>query len=281
MTDKYPKITIVTPSYNQAEFLERTILSVINQGYPNLEYFIIDGGSNDGSVDIIKKYEQHIDYWVSEADSGQSNAINKGFKRASGELYNWLNSDDILYPNALHIVADYYKRFPKYQMFFGNRIILDVHDRILKINEGPNFNRREARYFLKIPQETTFFTSTIWENVNGLDESLHYTMDADLWHKFMKYTDFKQIPYFLGAYREHDESKSVQVFGEVSQRDDSQDEFDEYARRYRTWVSKIPRIRRFLYLLSQSRLIIRKSSKKYRIELEHIYNLIAQLDADK
>ncbi|MFW5887134.1 MAG: glycosyltransferase, partial [Bacteroidota bacterium] len=115
----YPKITFVTPSYNQGEFIEDTILSIINQNYPNLEYIIIDGGSKDNTVEIIKKYEQHITFWVSEKDNGQSHAINKGFARATGAWGIWINSDDMLAPGALHKIAERLARAPKSTMLMG------------------------------------------------------------------------------------------------------------------------------------------------------------------
>ena len=105
-----PRITIITPSLNQGEFLEDTIHSILNQNYPNLEYFIVDGGSTDNSVDIIKKYEHRINWWVSEPDRGQSHAINKGLVRATGDIINWINSDDLLFPGALQRVASCYQR---------------------------------------------------------------------------------------------------------------------------------------------------------------------------
>jgi glycosyltransferase involved in cell wall biosynthesis len=115
----YPKITIITPSYNQGQFIEETILSVINQNYPNLEYIIIDGGSTDNSIDIIKKYEKYIAYWVSEKDSGQANAINKGLKIASGEIVNWINSDDLLSNGALDVIANLYISNKKVDLICG------------------------------------------------------------------------------------------------------------------------------------------------------------------
>jgi glycosyltransferase involved in cell wall biosynthesis len=120
----YPKISIVIPSYNQGKYLEETILSVINQNYPNLEYVIIDDGSTDNSVEIIKKYEKYLTYWVSEKDNGQSDAINKGLKKCTGEIFNWLNSDDYLETNALFKIAEAYKKIPKKRFFVLECIIL-------------------------------------------------------------------------------------------------------------------------------------------------------------
>lgn len=270
----YPKITIVTPSFNQAIFLERTILSVINQGYPNLEYIIIDGGSTDGSVDIIKKYESHISKWVSEPDSGQSNAINKGFKMATGDLYNWLNSDDILYPATLKIVAEYCLKYPNHQVFYGDRVIIDKDDRVLKVNEGPSFKRWESKMYLKIPQETTFFSKSIWNKVNGLNEDLHYTMDVDLWRRFLKYTDFIHIPFYLGAYREHDLSKSVEVFGPNKSSDRAAWEIERYKEMYATKWHRHTKVQKLAFLLNQGRLAYEKSSRKGRVEADFIYSLI-------
>jgi len=274
----YPKITIVTPSFNQAEFLERTILSVINQDYLNLEYIIVDGGSTDGSIDIIKKYESHLAYWISESDNGQSHAINKGFKKATGDIYNWLNSDDILYPGVLKIIADYYQRTPQIHVYFGDRIIINCKDDIIGINEGPSFKNWESKYYLKIPQEATFFTRDIWEKVDGLDEELHYTMDVDLWRRFLKHSRFKHIPYFIGAYREHDLSKSVLNFGANKKFDNAKYERSLYKERYAyKWMSS-PRLKRLFFMMNQMRLAYEKSSKKVRLEKERIHTIAHKVE---
>ncbi|TAJ12534.1 glycosyltransferase [Marinilabiliaceae bacterium JC017] len=273
---EYPRVTIVTPSFNQGMFLERTILSVINQDYPNLEYIIVDGGSTDNSLEIIKKYEDRITKWVSEPDTGQSDAINKGFGMATGQVFNWLNSDDVLCPHAIKIVVDYYKRIPAIQVFYGDRIVIDQDDRVYKTVEGPSFNRRELKYYIKIPQETVFFTRDIWEKERGLNEELHYTMDNDLWFRFVRHSDFKHIPFFLGAYREHYNSKSVEVFGSQKRNDKAMAELSYMKKKYyNTWL-RAPRYWKFFYMWNQMRLAHEKSSKKRRLEVEHIIELVQQ-----
>jgi glycosyltransferase involved in cell wall biosynthesis len=271
---EFPKVTIVTPSYNQAEFLERTILSVINQDYPNIEYIIIDGGSTDNSVDIIKKYEHKITKWVSEPDSGQSNAINKGFKMSTGQIFNWLNSDDVLYPGAIAIAVDYLKRNPNVHMVYGDRVIIDRFDRVLSTNEGPSFNRWALQQYMKIPQETTFFTREIWEKVGGLQEQLHFTMDADLWFRFLKFTDFIHIPFFLGAYREHELSKSVEVFGPNKRSSRASEEISYLLRTHLRKRIKNERVRKIFQLINLMRLAYEKTSRKRRLEYERLLGMI-------
>ena len=128
-----PKITIVTPSYNQGQFLRETIESVINQDYPSLEYFVIDGGSTDNSVDIIREYEDRINWWESEKDGGQSEAINKGFSKASGEILGWVNSDDVLLPGCLRVVSDYYLRNNKPDLIHSNLALINKEGIIVDV----------------------------------------------------------------------------------------------------------------------------------------------------
>ncbi len=135
----YPKISIVPSSYNQGQFLEETVLSVLNQNYPNLEHIIIDGGSTDNSVDIIKKYEDQLAYWVSEKDKGQTHAINKGFKHSNGEILNWLNSDDLLAPGALHVIAEEFSKNPRVDFFFGDFTIIDKEGRVIFSRKSPPY----------------------------------------------------------------------------------------------------------------------------------------------
>lgn len=138
---RYPKISIVIPSYNKGEFIEKTILSVLNQNYPNLECIVIDGGSTDHTMDIIKKYERFIAYWVSEKDSGQSEALNKGFARATGELVNEQDADDIFLPDAFHKVAELYGKYPRADIIFGNRLDIDEHDHVIGEIKYTRFSR--------------------------------------------------------------------------------------------------------------------------------------------
>lgn len=136
----WPKISIVTPSYNQAEFLERTILSVLNQNYPNLEYIIIDGGSTDGSVEIIKKFEKYLAYWVSEKDNGQTNAINKGFKISSGEILAWLNADDTYLRHTISRVVNYFQKYPQIDLIYGNAHLINKNGQLIGDLKTTDYN---------------------------------------------------------------------------------------------------------------------------------------------
>lgn len=178
-----PKISIVTPSYNQGQFLEETILSVLQQGYPNLEYFIMDGGSTDGSLEIIQKYAPYLAYWESQPDHGQSHAINKGFKMATGELVAWLNSDDLYMPGVLFEVAKIWQEDQSMGFITGKTEFIEESGRGNKKLSGAKFNLLDSLLSSRNPvaQPSTFINRAILQKIAYLDESLHLSMDWDLW----------------------------------------------------------------------------------------------------
>lgn len=207
---KWPKISIVTPSYNQARFLEETILSVINQNYPNLEYIIIDGGSADNSKEIIKKYESYLTYWVSEKDLGQSNAINKGFKKASGDIFGWINSDDYYYPGSFEVVAKAFLKNKKLDFVHGFEDHVNLHGKVI-CKYYPAFKSAKLSTIYSntaLLQLTCFWKSSCFGEVGGLDENLHMSMDFDLLIKLSKNYKSKYINYCIGAFRRYPEQKS-------------------------------------------------------------------------
>lgn len=212
MTDQLPRITIITPSYNQGQYIEETILSVINQDYANLEYIIIDGGSTDNTVDIIKKYADRVAYWVSEKDTGQSNAINKGFRKATGDIINWINSDDQLQPGALQKIAQNFLQHPDAIM---------VHGRIEYFGETTPYYSRNlpqkdlvTRYAAHIcmPQPACFYKKKLIDEQGLLDESLHFSMDTDLFIRAGLYYSIVQSEDIFARFRLHANSKSVSAF---------------------------------------------------------------------
>jgi glycosyltransferase involved in cell wall biosynthesis len=204
----YPKISIVTPSFNQAKYLEQTICSVLDQGYPNLEYIVIDGGSTDGSVEIIKKYADRLTYWVSEKDHGQSHAINKGFSRGTGKIFAWINSDDYFYLGALDTAARAFAAHPESSMVTGIADCLDGDD-LYRVQVAPVVTHESyAERKVGIAQPSTFFKADLFRAVGGLDESLHYVMDLDLWLKMLARTACVSIPKALSVCAIHAEMKS-------------------------------------------------------------------------
>lgn len=215
-----PRISIVTPSFNQGRFLEKTMLSVLNQGYPNLEYIVIDGGSSDNSIDIIRKYERYLAYWVSEPDGGQSSAINKGFSRATGDIYSWLNSDDYLCPGALATIARMYGSHSGVGAYVGAGDYVDVKGRVL-LSKMPVEVSLESLYdWLEIfhfMQPSCFFTREAWISSGGLDETVHVAMDVDLWLKIARHFSFARTDTTLSCSLVHHAAKTAshRYFSEI------------------------------------------------------------------
>ena len=204
----WPRISIVTPSYNQVQFIEQTIRSVLLQGYPNLEYIIIDGGSTDGSVEIIKKYESWLAYWVSEKDRGQSHAINKGFARSTGEIMAWINSDDYYMPGAFTKVVEIFSH--QETMWLAGKCYQINVDGIIKPGYGRPLEEMENWFHGNLyAQPAVFWRRALWEKTKGVDESLQYSFDYDLWMKFSQtqlfafWTDQE-----LAFFRIHSQSKT-------------------------------------------------------------------------
>jgi glycosyltransferase involved in cell wall biosynthesis len=203
-----PKISIITPSYNQGNYIEETILSVINQGYPNLEYIVIDGGSSDQSVDIIKKYEKELTYWVSEKDKGQSEAINKGLRKATGEIVTWVNSDDLLFPGVLNKLPNRFSD-PEVGLVYGHNVafgdgITGSKSNLVSYDELPRYLGSVA-----FPQPASFFKREVLLKHGYLDEGLHYGMDYDFFVRIALNYKIKSFPELVSKYRFHPESKSV------------------------------------------------------------------------
>ena len=215
----YPKISIVTPSFNQADYLEYCIRSVLDQGYPNLEYIVIDGGSTDGSVDIIRKYQSQLTYWVSEPDNGQYHAIMKGFAKASGEIMGWINSDDMLHSRCLWILADLFTANPDVEFLTGRRIGFDgegslqayIPDLITwsrqKLLDKENIHKKN----LFVMQEGTYWRRSLWEKAGAsLDLSLELAGDFELWLRFSRYARLHTVNTLLGGFRGYSKGQRCQ-----------------------------------------------------------------------
>ncbi len=278
-----PTISIVTPSFNQGTFLEATIESIVSQKYPNLEYIIIDGGSTDGSVDIIKKYEKYVKFWCSEPDNGHYDAINKGFSYTSGEIMAWLNSDDMYCPWALRTVADIFSTCPQVEWLTTlNPCIWDWYGFCEKAEHIAGYSKEaflEGRCLAWVPeslgwiqQESTFWRRRLWERAGGtLSTDFALAGDFELWSRFYRHAELYGVASPLGGFRYHQEQKT---FGQ-----------EEYIRETRQilntvreqmgWspditrrsvlsckLHKIPRLRKYvwsIYSYSGKRVVRRKS----------------------
>lgn len=208
----HPRISVVTPSFNQAEFLEATLDSVLSQGYPNLEYIVMDGGSTDGSADIIRRYEKHLTYWQSQRDGGQSMAINSAFERATGDIYCWINSDDQLLPGSLARVAALLPDKSAAAWIVGPSVIINTDGssglrQVGAVNPSVFLNWVEMWF----PQQSTFWTKKLWWQVGALNPALHYAMDLDLWIRMWGVCNPRLTHQPLALYRHHVLAKSVSM----------------------------------------------------------------------
>ncbi|OJV14853.1 MAG: glycosyl transferase [Dyadobacter sp. 50-39] len=208
-----PKITIVTPSFNQAKYLESTILSVLGQGYPNLEYIIIDGGSTDCSVEIIRKYERQLAYWVSGPDGGLYDALQKGFAQSSGEIMAWLNADDMYHPKSLFTVAEIFERFGNVQWLMGSNTFFDEAGRPFLYDDLP-YGQRWSRLRLQlfdgrfIQQESVFWRRTLWQQAGGyIDQNYPLAADFELWLRFFKHEPLYSTSFMLAGFRFRSENQ--------------------------------------------------------------------------
>lgn len=212
MQKSHPKISIITPVYNQVDYIEATILSVINQNYSNLEYIIVDGGSTDGTLDIIKKYEKHIFKWISEPDKGMYDALNKGFEISTGEIMGWINSDDVLLENSLLNSAKIFIEVKEVSWIQGSSSFIDLNGRVINIAIPKKFS---LLMFLNhnykwIQQESTFWRRDLWERAGGkIDDRLKLAGDFELWFRFFQHDRLYNCNLPIGAWRKREGQLSV------------------------------------------------------------------------
>ncbi len=246
-----PKISIVTPSFNQGQFLEETILSVLNQGYPNLEYIIMDGGSTDGSVDIIRKYQNRLTYWVSEPDNGQADAIYRGFERATGAILAWLNSDDYYLPGALLAIGEFFAIHPKAELVIGNSIVVDGDGREVFRRWAAPVSFDSLLFWGKMGfhQPASFWRRDAFFATGGFDRQLLFCFDLDMYLRLTKSKPARRIDRFLAAFRKHPTTKTTRL--ELTRKEEEEMVLRQHGRdRYLLpWVLAARRYYSFLELL--------------------------------
>lgn len=216
------KISIVTCSYQQGRYLDATMRSVLEQENANVEYIVMDGGSTDNSVDVIRRHQDRLAYWVSEKDKGQTDALIRGFDKASGDIMGWLCSDDLLLPGALELVARYFEEHPEVDAVYGDSLWIDGDGNFIRPKKEMGFRRLAFLFDHNyISQPSMFWRRSLYEKVGGLDARFNLAMDADLWERFSQHTKIAHIPAYLSCMRYYPEQKTRAMHGRSLQ------EYDE------------------------------------------------------
>jgi glycosyltransferase involved in cell wall biosynthesis len=273
LNNNSPKISIVTPVFNQVNFIEDTIRSVIEQDYSNLEYIVIDGGSTDGTLDIIKKYDSAISFWLSEKDSGMYNALNKGFKRSTGEIMCWINSDDILLPGALFNMARLFNDLPKVNWIQGINSFIDLEGKVIDVTIAKKFSFISFLMgnYKWIQQESTFWRRSLWESAGGyVDDNLKFAGDFELWFRFFQHDKLYNSTLSIGAWRKRE--------GQLSQSylEDYLTEIDTVFKDYKTTkeedekLKKIKRLDLIINIMLKTKLI---KASYFINQRENVYDL--------
>jgi glycosyltransferase involved in cell wall biosynthesis len=207
---EWPRITVVTPSFNQGEFVEAALRSVLLQAYPNLEYIVLDGGSTDGSAAIIERYAPHLEYWHSRKDDGQAAAVRSGFEMATGEILCWLNSDDILLPGSLRKVGEFFGNHPSVDFLYGNRLVIDREGEVIGQHVWPwLLTRSHWAIGQPVAQECCFWRKELYSRVGGINPNRFFILDYDLFFRMWRVGRFRKTSAFLGCIRQHEATKNT------------------------------------------------------------------------
>lgn len=262
-----PKISIVTPNYNGEKYLEETILSIINQNYPNLEYIIIDGGSSDGSIDIIKKYESKLSYWVSESDKGMYDALQKGFAKSTGEIMGWINSDDMLHPRSLFSIVEIFD-LPNVKWLQGLPTCFDEKGRTINISNKRNWSKYQfwRGNYQWIQQESTFWKRELWDKGGRyISNNLKLAGDLELWNRFFKYEKLYTPNCLIGGFRIRSRDQlSLNFIDKYLQEAEEILKNNEYDNETKAVMKKISKFENFKTILQRS-IIFNQSGIIYRI----------------
>ena len=266
----FPRITLVTPSFNQAQYLEQTIRSVVTQGYPNLEYMIMDGGSTDGSDDIIRRHVSDLAYWQSRPDGGQAAAIAEGFSRGTGDILGWLNSDDVLLPGCLSAIAEAFTSSPECGVVSGRCVYVNAAGTPVSVSIPVRRSRVGMLFWgAGICQMSTFWRSDAYRRVGGIDPSFTFSMDYDLFVRLRAQCIFKMVDKYIAAFRLHGGSKTSRLL--ETSRVEGRRVFDAQFGRYpllytmTRYVQRIALLRRTRNWLAwrRDRLIVEEMCKSF------------------